>query len=98
MIKKVYDDGSFAELYENGDLVELTKPQGGFLKNEVGEWGAVILSDKKDRERGHTSVISFICVATAGVSTPRDAFQQRISSVPVWQVQLRNKPNGKETR
>ena len=87
MEKIIYNDGSFSYTYRQGDYVKLINPQKkGFVSNDVGEWGRVYLDDKADRERGHTSCISFITIATAGISTKQDSFQQRLTGVPVWDV------------
>lgn len=87
MEKTIYSDGSFAYTYEQGDYVQLTNPQKrGFISNGAGEWGKVCLDEKVDRKNGHTGCISFITIATAGISTKRDSFQQRITGIPVWDV------------
>tara|TARA_Y100001936_G_C15654710_1_gene448266 strand:+ start:113 stop:604 length:492 start_codon:yes stop_codon:yes gene_type:complete len=86
MITQKHNDGSQTELYQNGDLVMLTEKQYLVLGADAGEWGAVILQDKKDRDNGVTTCISQITIATAGISQPKDSFQQRISSVPVRKV------------
>lgn len=78
-----YPDGSIQEMYENGDLVELTKKQLGELGAEIGDWGSVILTNSEDKDRGHTSHSSHIAIKTAGVSTPKDSFQQYLPSVPM---------------
>ena len=89
MLKHTYEDGSVAELYENGDLVEVINNQIGGLGAKVGEWGKVVLSGE-DRKRGHSGIISHIAIQTAGVSTPKDSFQQCIASIPVWAVRPKN--------
>lgn len=87
MEKITYSDGSFSYRYQEGDYVKLDKPRNrGFISNDIGEWGRVVFESKKDRECGLTDALSFITIATAGVSTKRDSFQQRISGVPVWDV------------
>jgi hypothetical protein len=83
MLITKYDDGSQSENYQNGDLVMITQKQHSGLGAEVGEWGEVVLNDKKDRDQGHASIISHVTLRTAGVSTPLESFQRCISSMYV---------------
>lgn len=76
----IYKDGSKAELYEQGDLVELTRTQYGLVDNHPGEWGVVCLKDPRDKARGFTGYTSFIYIQFAGVSTSKDSFQQCTSA------------------
>jgi len=90
MIKEIYSDGTYTEFYEPGDIVEVIKKQySSFVDTDIGEWGRVILYDKKDRDRGHSGAISHIGIQLAGYSSPKDAFFQRIASIPVWDVRLK---------
>ena len=57
-----------------------------WLRAEAGEWGEVILSDKRDRDNGVATCINFIAIATAGISQPKESFRQCISGAPVWDV------------
>lgn len=87
MKKFTYPDGSFYYTYCNGDYVQLINPRKrGFISNNIGEWGRVYLEDREDRIHSCTGLISFITINTAGVSTDKDSFQQRITCVPVWDV------------
>ena len=86
MFLTIYNDGSCQEHYEDGDLVTVIKAAPGGLGADLGDWGRVRLRDNKDRERGYSSSISHVRVITAGVSTPKNSFQQQIPSIPVWHL------------
>lgn len=87
-----FDDGSIAEFYENGDLVELIKDyKNGFSFNHSGDWGSVILRSTKDKKRGYTSHTSHVTVQLAGVSTDENSFQKCIASIPVWMLKSKIK-------
>ena len=85
MLKKQHEDGSVSEFYEPNDIVIVTKddPNGNY---EAGDWGRVILRDREDKAKGHSTLISHIGIVTAGYCDPKDCFRQRISSIPVWDV------------
>jgi len=87
---KVYDDYSVHIMYETGDIVELIKDYNIGLGAIEGEWGVVELVDKKDKTKNHTGFTSCITIRTAGISTPKDSFQQCICHIPVWFI----KPKG----
>jgi len=83
MIKKRFADGSHAEFYENGDLVEIIRDDhySTLMPYKKGEWGRVYLQDRKDRERGSSSYTSFVRVIFEGYSSPIDCFilSQKVS-------------------
>jgi len=85
MLIEKYRDGSYTELYQDGDLVELAESHNVGIGAEAGEWGRVVLN-REDREIGHASCISSLTIKTAGVSTPKESFQQCISDVKAYKV------------